>query len=151
MTRTFVVWGLEFEFLDSVVQWNIFLLPIFKTQMEAMELTCQKSLKLHLPYRVLWLVTKSSGYNFPQIHWNLLALLEKTITKQLEHIIFCNTILFTPKSQLSEFIKLQNVRFLHSPSMVCNPEAKVQLLTATKTIIQPTDEKQRQLITKWSK
>lgn len=56
-------------------------------------------------------------------------------------------------SKISAFriCKLQNLRCLHCLSMVCNLEAEVQLLIASKPIIQPADEKQRQWITKWSK
>lgn len=112
-----------------------------------MELTCQKSLQLHLPHRVLWLVTKSSGYNLPQILWNLLALLGKTITRQLEHIIFGNTIY--SKILAFRICKLQNSRFLHSLSTVGDQEAVAQLLIASEPI-QPADEKSRQWVTKWS-
>lgn len=45
--------------------------------------------------------------------------------------------------------KLQNLRFLPCLSMVCILEAEV--LTASKPIIQPADEKQKQFISKWAK
>lgn len=141
-----MIWRLKFKFPDSVP--NVFLLLILKTQMVVIELTCQKSLQLHLPHRVPWLVTKSSGYNLPQILWNLLPLLGKTITRQLEHIIFCNTIY--SKFLAVRICKLQNPRFLHSLSTVGDQEAVTQLLKSSEPI-QPADEKSRQWVTKWSK
>lgn len=73
----------------------------------------------------------------------------KTITRQLEHIIFCNTI-YT-KILAFRICKLQNSRFLHSLNVVGDQEAVAQLLIASKPVIQPADEKSRQQITKWSK
>lgn len=106
-----------------------------------MELTCQKSLQLHLPHRVLWLVTKSSGYNLPQILWNLLALLGKTITRQLEHIY--------SKILAFRICKHRNSRFLHSLSMVGDSyTAPDSIQTSNPTCrwtVKPIN------VTKWSK